>query len=110
MIYNPGLDLTVTFDPIISQAIEEMKAEMGNKFSLERINLAELERRTGVTRAKLRRLKKMGFKENPHAQQLRGLFGRWRTLLLEALLQRRRMLYRYFRCRGRQRKKQIFRK
>ena len=26
------------FDPIISQAIEEMKAEMGNKFSLERIN------------------------------------------------------------------------
>ena len=57
------------FDPIISQAIEEMKAEMGNKFSLERINLAELGRRTGVTRAKLRRLKKMGFKENPHALQ-----------------------------------------
>lgn len=33
---------------IIAQAIEEMKAEQGELFSLERINLAELERRTGV--------------------------------------------------------------
>ena len=53
--------------PIIAQAIEEMKAEQGKNFSLEKINLAELERRTGITRAKLRRLKKNGFVDKPHA-------------------------------------------
>ena len=42
---------------IITQAIEEMKSEQGNKFDLNKINLAELERRTGLTRAQLRRLK-----------------------------------------------------
>ena len=31
------------FAPSIAQAIEEMKAEQGDSFSLERINLAELE-------------------------------------------------------------------
>ena len=58
-------------DPIIAQAIEEMKAEAGNNFQLEKINLAELGRRTGISRAKLRRLKENGFKNKPH-----GLSGR----------------------------------
>ena len=58
-------------DDIISQAIEEMKLEQGNHFSLEKINLAELERQTGISRAKLRRLKKNGFTPKPH-----GLEGR----------------------------------
>ena len=49
--------------PIIAQAIEEMKAEQGASFSLEQINLAELERRTGISRGKLRRLKKNGFQD-----------------------------------------------
>ena len=56
---------------IIAQAIEEMKAEQGNNFSLERINLAELGRRTGISRGKLRKLKKDGFVVKPH-----GLLGR----------------------------------
>lgn len=56
---------------IISQAIEEMKSEQGDHFSLEKINLAELERRTGISRAKLRRFKKNGFVFKPH-----GLEGR----------------------------------
>lgn len=55
------------FEPSIAQAIEEMKAEQGKNFSLEQINLAELERRTGVSRAKLRRLKANGFQAKPHA-------------------------------------------
>ena len=55
------------FEAIIAQAIEEMKDEQGNKFSLERINLAELERRTGVSRARLRTLKKNSFAVAPHA-------------------------------------------
>ena len=46
---------------IITQVIEEMKSEQGDKFDINRINLAEMERRTGMTRAQLRRLKKNGF-------------------------------------------------
>ena len=40
---------------IITQVIEEMKSELGNKFDLSKINLAELGRRTGMTRAQWRR-------------------------------------------------------
>ena len=58
-------------EDIISQAIEEMKSEQGNYFSLEKINLAELERRTGISRAKLRRLKANNFNQKAH-----GLVGR----------------------------------
>lgn len=39
---------------IITQVIEEMKSEQGDKFDINRINLAEMERRTGMTRAQLR--------------------------------------------------------
>ncbi len=48
--------------PSIAQAIEEMKAEQGDSFSLDHINLAELERRTGISRSRLRTLKKNGFR------------------------------------------------
>lgn len=47
----------------IAQAIAQMEAEQGDLFSLENINLAELERRTGISRGKLRQLKKNDFKE-----------------------------------------------
>lgn len=53
------------FTDSIAQAIEEMKAEQGDSFSLESINLAELERRTGVSRGKLRRMKRNGFQDLP---------------------------------------------
>lgn len=56
---------------IIAQAINEIKIEHGENFNPDRINLAELERRTGVSRAKLRRLKGNGFIDAPH-----GLTGR----------------------------------
>ena len=46
-----------SLEDIISQAIEEMKSEQGNNFYLDKINLAELGRRTGVSKSKLRRLK-----------------------------------------------------
>ena len=51
---------------ILAQALNEMKKELGEKFSLETVNLAELERRTGITRARLRKLKKNGFRTRPH--------------------------------------------
>lgn len=46
---------------MIAQVLDEMKAEQGNSFSLEKVNLAELERRTGIPRQRLRTLQKNGF-------------------------------------------------
>ena len=57
------------FASSIAQAIEEMKAEQGDGFSLDRINLAELERRSGVSRWKLRRLKRNGFQNLPRSSK-----------------------------------------
>lgn len=50
---------------IIAQALSEMKEEAGDSFSLEKVNLAELERRTGISRVRLRRLKENGFATLP---------------------------------------------
>lgn len=55
---------------ILAQALEEMKREMGNSFDISKVNLAELGRRTGLSRSKLRRLQANGFIDKPHA--LRG--------------------------------------
>lgn len=49
----------------LADAIDELKKEQGSRFSLDKINLAELERRTGISRGKLRGLKKNGFRETP---------------------------------------------
>ena len=54
-------------NPIVAKAIEQMMAEQGEEFSLEKINLAELERRTGISRQKLRSMKVNGFEDVPHA-------------------------------------------
>ena len=51
----------------IAQVLNEMKCELGDKFDLEKVNLAEMERRTGISRCKLRRIKKAGFVDKPHA-------------------------------------------
>ena len=60
-----GNDSCIT---IITQAISEMEAEQGKSLSSDEINLAELERRTGITRARLRRLKSNNFKPTPHGR------------------------------------------
>ena len=54
------------FTEIIAQALDVMKRESGDSFSLDKINLAELERRTGIPRGKLRRLKANDFVVIPH--------------------------------------------
>ena len=56
---------------ILAQVLNEMKEELGDKFDLETINLAEVERRSGISRAKLRLIKQNGFVIKPH-----GLKGR----------------------------------
>ena len=58
-----------SFD-IVTRALEDMKAEQGERFSLEKVNLAELKRRTGLSRGKLRKMKRDGFKRKQH-----GLIG-----------------------------------
>ena len=52
---------------MIAQALNEIKSEMGDHFDLEKVNLAELERRTGISRARLRHAKENGFVFTPHA-------------------------------------------
>lgn len=47
--------------PIIAQAIDVMEAKTGKPIPLNEINLAELGRLTGLTRSKLRTLKRKGF-------------------------------------------------
>lgn len=46
---------------MVSHVLEEMKEEQGDLFDIKHINLAELERRTGITRARLRKMKENGF-------------------------------------------------
>lgn len=48
-------------DSIVAQAILEMKTERGTAFNLSNVNLSELERRTGISRSKLRTWKRNGF-------------------------------------------------
>ena len=56
---------------IITQVLDEMQKEQGKDFDIEKINLAELERKTGISRSKLRTYKSKGFKTGIH-----GLSGR----------------------------------
>ena len=51
---------------MLTQAIHQMKADYGEKFDIEHVNLAELGRRTKLPRHVLRRLKKNGFVVKPH--------------------------------------------
>ena len=53
---------------IIAQAISEMEAQQGKTLTADEINLAELQRRTGISRARLRRLKSNNFKPMPHGR------------------------------------------
>ena len=67
MYANASVEITMgekhnDLTEIIAHTLNEMKREKG-----EKVNLAELERRTGISRAKLRRIKKSGFIDLPHA-------------------------------------------
>ena len=55
----------------ITQTLQEMEEETGKITDLSKVNLAELSRRTGISRKKLRNLKKHGFIVKAH-----GLAGK----------------------------------
>ena len=50
--------------------LDEMKKTQGAAFSLEAVNLAELQRMTGISRAKLRRLKENQLHEHDGIREL----------------------------------------
>lgn len=50
----------------IAQALHQLKTEQGDRFSLEKVNLAELSRRTGISRKRLRNAKEHGFRIPVH--------------------------------------------
>ena len=54
------------FQEMITHSLEVIKEKMGTCFSIEKINLAEMERLTGLSRSKLRTLKERGFIVKPH--------------------------------------------
>ena len=52
---------------IVTQALEEIKESQGKNFDINKVNLAEMARKTGLSRRKLRTLKKNGFIVRPNA-------------------------------------------
>ena len=57
--------------PSYSLTLQKMKEKAGDKFDINEVNLAELQRLTGISRKKLRKLETDGFIVKPH-----GLTGR----------------------------------
>ena len=53
---------------IFAKFIIRHQQEQGENFSLSKINLAELERRTGISRSRLQRLKENNFIVKPHGR------------------------------------------
>lgn len=72
MYANASVEITIgekhnDLTEIISHALNEMKREQGEIFNSDKVNLAELEHRTGISCSKLGRIKKSGFIDLPHA-------------------------------------------
>ena len=65
---NKNLNGNDQLQDILSQALEQMKLEQGDSFDSQKVNLAELERRTGISRARLRRYKENNFIIPPHGR------------------------------------------
>lgn len=53
---------------IVSQALATLKEKDGKNFDLQKVNLAELQRMTGISRSRLRRLKENNFQVKPHGR------------------------------------------
>ena len=53
---------------IVSQALATLKEKNEKNFDLDKVNLAELQRMTGISRSRLRRLKKNHFVVRPHGR------------------------------------------
>ena len=56
-------------EDILAHALATIKGKMGESYSIEKVNLAELHRITGISRSKLRRLKKNSFVVKPNGNK-----------------------------------------
>lgn len=59
-------DISYDLQQILTQAIEVMKEEAGVTFDIKKINLSRLSQLTGISRQRLRTLKKTNFTVAPH--------------------------------------------
>ena len=53
---------------IIDNALEDIRQESGPDFDIAKINLADFQRRTGLTRSRARKIQRDGFKVLPHGR------------------------------------------
>lgn len=51
---------------IITQYLQDLKKQLGENYDSSKVNLVEMERITGISRGKLRKIKKDGFVVKPH--------------------------------------------
>ena len=65
-----------TLQETITHFLEDMKKEQGDSFSLEKVNLSEMARRTGISRKRLRLIQKNGFNYNRFVTHLQYLMKR----------------------------------
>ena len=61
------------YEQILTHALNELKGKQGTSFDPQKINLAELERMTGISRSRLRRLKKNNCKQVKRKEQTDAL-------------------------------------
>ncbi|MDY2760108.1 MAG: hypothetical protein SOU04_08360 [Lachnospiraceae bacterium] len=61
------------YEQILTHALNELKEKQGTSFDPQKINLAELERMTGISRSRLRRLKKNNCKQVKRKEQTDAL-------------------------------------
>lgn len=57
---------TTTEQTLIRETLAEMQEKRGRGYANRPVNLAELTRRTGITRSRLRRLQRNNFEFKPH--------------------------------------------
>ena len=61
------------YEQILTHALNELKEKQGTSFDPQKINLAELERMTGISRSRLRRFKKNNCKQVKRKEQTDAL-------------------------------------
>ena len=61
------------YEQILTHALNELKEKQGTSFDPQKINLAELERMTGISRSRLRRIKKNNCKQVKRKEQTDAL-------------------------------------
>ena len=68
-------------DIIVSQALQEMKEELGESFHIETVNLAALQRKTGISRSRLRRWKRNILSPEQDSQQRKSILSDYTSVL-----------------------------